>query len=45
MVVQGVDVLVLGGENGAINENFLRCIARVTEVPVDMVEEQDDYDE
>ena len=39
MVIQGVDVLVLGDEDGAINESFLRCIARVIEVPVDVVEE------
>ncbi|KAM3576526.1 hypothetical protein VYU27_001516 [Nannochloropsis oceanica] len=39
VVIQGVDVLIPGGEDGAINRSFLRCVARVIEVPVDVVEE------
>ncbi|KAM3567484.1 hypothetical protein VYU27_010372 [Nannochloropsis oceanica] len=43
VVVQGVDVLVLGDEDGAVNERFLRCIARVIDVPVDVVEESNGF--
>ena len=39
MVVHGIDVLVLGGKDGAVNETFFRPVVCVVEVAIDVVEQ------